>query len=87
MSRQIFFPSALPLCHNINYFVETFFLRFFSTFVETIFSFVVTEFLIVSGCCHDIKILCHDIVFLSSTTESELYVATDIENVATYFLP
>ena len=66
----------------------TFFLWFFSTFVEIIFSFVMTEFLIAACCfCRDIKLLCHNIVLLSSTVESKLYVTTDFENVATCFLP
>ena len=87
LSRQIFFPSALQLCCDIHYCVVTLFLWFFSTFVTIIFSFFTTEFLIVVCCCRDKYFLCCDIVLLSFTAESELYVATDLENVATYFLP
>ena len=81
MSRQIVLPSTLQLCCDIHYCVTTFFLWIFSTFVETIFSFFMIEFLIVACYCY-----C-DIVLLSCTAESELYVVKDLENVATYFLP
>ena len=54
----------------------------------TIFSFIVTKFLIFACCCcHDIYFLCRDIVLLSCAAEAKLYVETDLENVVTYFLP
>ena len=87
MSRQIFLPLVLQLCCDVYYYVAIFYLWFFLTFVTIIFSFVVTEFLTVACCCcRDRYFLCRDIVLLSCTAESELYVATDLENVATYFL-
>ena len=53
----------------------------------TIISFVATEFLTVAGvCCCDRIFLCSDIVLLFCTVETELCVATDSEDVATYFL-
>ena len=80
-SRQIFLSSALQICCNKFCYVATFFLWFFSTFV-------VTEFLtVVCCCCRDIYFLCCDIILLSCTTKSELFDPTDLENVATYFLP
>ena len=51
LSQQIFLSSALQHCCDIHYFVETFFLWFFSTFVATIFSFGITEFLTVACFC------------------------------------
>ena len=58
-----------------------FFLWFFSTFVAIILSFVVTEFLIVACCCcYERYFLCRNIILLSSTAKSELYVVI-------YFLP
>ena len=64
-----------------------FFLGFFSTFVATIFSFVATTFLIVACCyCRDKPFLYPDIVLLSCTAETELCVATNSKDVATYFL-
>ena len=94
LSQQIFLPSALHLCRDINYCVTTFFLWFFSTFVTTIFYFVATKFLTTACCCYcDIKLLCRYIVLLSRTVESKLYVTTefgnvvtDFENVSTHFL-
>ena len=86
MSRHNFEMSQhkilffLTSCRNINYCVATFFLWLFLTFVVKIFSFVMTEFLIVTCCC------CHDIVLLSCTAESELYVTIDFENVVKHFL-
>ena len=81
------FSSSTLLRHKISLSRQSF-LWFFSAFVVTIFSFVVTEFLTVAYCCcHERYLLCRNIVFLTYTTESELYVAIDLENVATYFLP
>ena len=72
---------SLLLGRNINYFVATLFLWLFSTFVATKF------LTIACCCCRDIKILCRNIFLLYCIAESELYVTTDFENVATYFLP
>ena len=88
LSRHIFLPSALHLCHE-----KITMLR--HSFCGSSQPFVTIEFLIATCCCcRDIKLLCRDIVLLSCTVESELYVATDFENVATdfgnvatYFLP
>ena len=58
------------LCSNILFVI-------FSTFVATIFIFVVKKFTSASCCaCRDIKLLCHDKVFLSPIPSSECYVAT-----------
>ena len=47
------------LCRNILFVI-------FSTSVATIFVFIVTKFTSASCCvCHNIKLLCHDKVFLS----------------------
>ena len=60
---------------------------FFSISVAIIIYFVATEFLTAAWvCCHDGLFLCHDIVLLSSTTETKLCVMTDSEDVATHFL-
>ena len=87
MSRHIFLPLALSLYRDILCYVETFFLGFFSTFIVTIFSFVATEFLTIACCCcRDRHFLCLDKVLLSCIVETKLYVATDSEDVVTYFL-
>ena len=60
---------------------------FFFTFVAIRFSFVVTKFLKVACCCcRDKHFLCRDIVLLSCTARTELCVATNSEDDATYFL-
>ena len=87
LSRKTFFPLALHLCRDINYCVASLFLCFVSTFVVIIFSFVITKFLRIACCCYlDIKLLCRNIFLLSCTAKSELYVATDFENVMIYDL-
>ena len=56
-------------------------------FVVTIISFVVIEFFtVVCCCCYDRPFLSGDIVLLSYTTETELCVAINFEDVAIYIL-
>ena len=61
---------------------------FFSTSVVTVVVFVVTE-LTSTSCCvfRDLKILCHDKVFLSFIADFECYVATYFSSIATYNMP
>ena len=56
------------LCRNIIFVI-------FSTYVIVIFVFVVTKFTFASCCdCCDIKLLCHDRIFLSPIPGPECYV-------------
>ena len=66
------FAFSSSLCRNINYCAMTFFLWFFSTFVATIISHVVTEFLSTVCCCYrGIKLLYRDILLLPCNANSD----------------
>ena len=99
VATQLISFCCFELCRDINFFIVIevsssncsallqhsllccdILLWFFSTSIMTIISFVSTKFLIVAW------IYCRDRVLLAYTTETELCVVTDSENVATYFL-